>query len=56
MFEFLENECPICCGPHDEEIHAATTRVHAGLRQEVERSLARPDESQIAAMQPDAAA
>ena len=60
MSELLENECPICSGPHDEEIHAATTRVHAWFRQEVERSLVRPDENQVPVMplavQPDAAA
>jgi len=28
-----EPDCPICLGPHDEQIHFATVRVHAWWRE-----------------------
>jgi len=31
-------ECPVCLGPHDEEIHAATVAVHRWFRGEVTKS------------------
>ncbi len=34
-------ECPTCLGPHEEEIHIATVRVHRWFRTEVTRSFVR---------------
>ena len=31
-------ECPVCLGPHDEEIHAATLNVRQWFRGEVTKS------------------
>ena len=35
----VEPDCPVCSVPCDPEIHAATERVHAALRQRIERYL-----------------
>jgi len=32
-------ECPTCLGPHEEEIHTATIRVHRWFRAQVTRGL-----------------
>jgi len=32
------NECPVCLGEHDEEIHAATLSVRSWFRDEVTKS------------------
>jgi hypothetical protein len=32
-------ECPVCFGPHDEEIHQATTSVREWFKEEVTRFL-----------------
>jgi hypothetical protein len=29
------NNCRVCMGPHDEEIHGATLRIHTWLRREI---------------------
>lgn len=35
-------ECAICLGKHEEEIHAATIRVHRWFRSEVTKGFGRP--------------
>jgi hypothetical protein len=52
MFGFLQRECTLCLGPHDEEIHAATTRVRAWLRSEMARRLGAPDQTDPLAGEP----
>ncbi len=36
-------ECRTCSGPHDEEMHAATIRVHRWFRERVKRNFAEID-------------
>jgi hypothetical protein len=38
------NECRVCLGPHDEDTHLATVRVHDWFRSEIERTLAVPED------------
>jgi hypothetical protein len=45
-------ECRVCLGPHEEEIHAATVRVMEWFRWEVTRSFVEEEE---AAMQEETA-
>ena len=33
-------ECPVCLGPHDEEIHSATLSVRQWFREEVTKGFA----------------
>lgn len=35
--EFETEECPVCSGPHDPDIHHATTTIHQWLRSEIAR-------------------
>jgi ABC-type Zn2+ transport system substrate-binding protein/surface adhesin len=35
----VEN-CQLCLGPHDDEIHDATVNIHIWLRQEIARKIA----------------
>ena len=39
-------ECPTCLGPHEEEIHSATIRIHRWFRTEVTRGFVRPPAAQ----------
>ena len=34
-------ECPVCLGPHDEDIHIATIRIHRWFRAEVTKVLSK---------------
>jgi hypothetical protein len=34
------SDCKVCYGPHSDDIHDATVRIHRWLRQEVTRKLA----------------
>jgi hypothetical protein len=35
----MTRDCPVCCVPHDESIHAATLRLRAWLREQVRLTL-----------------
>ena len=35
----VEPDCPVCSVPCDSEIHAATERIHAAMRERIERYL-----------------
>ncbi|HEY1240547.1 MAG TPA: hypothetical protein VGF16_08310 [Bryobacteraceae bacterium] len=37
-------DCPICMGPHEQEIHEATTRVRRWFRSEVTKGFRRRPE------------
>ena len=57
MFALPQNDCRVCCGPHDDEIHAATSRVHEWFRKEMARRTGSPEDQPALPLpvEPDAA-
>lgn len=44
-FQFIDDrapECPVCFGPHNDEIHDASVSIHCWFRSDVLRRLEQP--------------
>lgn len=41
-FPQLQSECPVCFGPHNDEIHDASLSIRNWLREDIQRRMERP--------------